>query len=409
LFADSKERSDHKSGGTVARKYWRVPVWMLVGAVLGFLASYLFGVQYQATTQVLTRVNNVTFLQSNGSTLQQQGAQVEQLGVSTQIAETEGAVLSNRDVSVAIVKDLSLDQDYVQSPGIFNSIKNAFATTFKFVYSYIVHGTYTKLDNFDQAVQDTQAGLDATQLNQSYVIVVTGKWNTPEKAVAVTNQAADALVTMSEQQFQADTDANLKNLNAQVAQAAQQQQQAAAALASFASSNGLPTASLSGTLTPDVATKLPAPAQANFQALSQTYNTATAAYAQLQAQLQQAQVNQGVKPVQLTRLDTAVAGVYPVSPKRWLYLAIGLVLGAAIGLYLTARALWRNGETLFPRDGSPQLAAAGAAAGRSSGRAEPAADPGVSDSSLERASPAPKAPVRPLEDPARRDPDPGTS
>ena len=38
LFADSKERPPRNTG-TGLRRYWRVPVWMLIGAVFGFLTA----------------------------------------------------------------------------------------------------------------------------------------------------------------------------------------------------------------------------------------------------------------------------------------------------------------------------------------------------------------------------------
>ena len=47
--------------------------------------------------------------------------------------------------------------------------------------------------------------------------------------------------------------------------------------------------------------------------------------------------------VQLARVDHAIVPVYPVSPVRYLYLGLGLVLGAVLGLVLSARRLRRVG------------------------------------------------------------------
>jgi uncharacterized protein involved in exopolysaccharide biosynthesis len=79
-------------------------------------------------------------------------------------------------------------------------------------------------------------------------------------------------------------------------------------------------------------------------------DTANAEYLALQAKYQQALLSAATNPVELTRIDRAVALAYPVAPKRYVYLGIALVLGALLGLLLTARAAWRRGETLFPRD-----------------------------------------------------------
>jgi uncharacterized protein involved in exopolysaccharide biosynthesis len=330
------------------RQYWRIPVAALIGAVLGFGTSYLFGVSYAATTRVLIRVNNTTLLGSNGSTLTNQGATVEQSAVSKTVAETEGALLGNDVIATKLVRKLHLDKP--EKKGFFSAPKAAFATTFKFGVSILVHGTYKKLPRFEQAVKDTQKGLSATQVGNSYMLDVTGKWKTPAKAKAIANAAADYLVAAGEQRFRDDVAGNTKHLAQQVTLAGEQERQAAAGLATFAQANGISTATLGAALTPELALTLPPAVQANYQQLQQKYNTSLAAFTQLQVQLQQGQVNGGIDPVELTRVDKAVATVYPVSPKRWLWMGIGIVLGALIGFFLTAREAWRRGETLFPRD-----------------------------------------------------------
>lgn len=330
------------------RQYWRIPVAALIGAVLGFGSSYIFGVSYAATTRVLIRVNNTTLLGSNGSTLTNQGATVEQSAISKTVAETQGALLGNDVIATKLVRKLHLDKPAKKN--FLSAPKAAFATTFKFTQSILIHGTYKKLPRFEQAVKDTQKGLSATQVGNSYMLAVTGKWKTPAKAKAIANAAADYLVAAGEQRFRNDIANNNKHLSEQVTIAGAQEAKAAAALAIFAQGNGIPTATLGAALTPELALTLPPAVQASYQQLQQAYNTSLAAFTQLQGQLQQGQVNGGIDPVELTRVDKAVPTVYPVSPKRWLYMGIGIVLGALVGFFLTARQAWRRGETLFPRD-----------------------------------------------------------
>ena len=330
------------------RQYWRIPVAALIGAVLGFGTSYIFGVAYASTTRVLIRVNNTTLLGSNGSTLTNQGATVEQSAVSKTVAETESALLGNDVIATKLVRKLHLDKPAKKN--FLSAPKAALATTFKFTQSILIHGTYKKLPRFEQAVKDTQKGLSATQVGNSYMLAVTGKWKTPTKATAIANAAADYLVGAAEQRFHDDIANNNKHLAQQVTVAGAKEGQAAAALAIFAQANGINTATLGAALTPELTLTLPPAVQAKYQQLQQAYNTSLAAFTQLQVQLQQGQVNGGIEPVELTRVDKAVPTVYPVSPKRWLYMGIGIVLGALVGFFLTARQAWRRGETLFPRD-----------------------------------------------------------
>jgi len=55
----------------------------------------------------------------------------------------------------------------------------------------------------------------------------------------------------------------------------------------------------------------------------------------LSTSLQQANANVQISPVELSRLGTADLPTYPTSPKRYLYLLIGLLLGALAGCWLT--------------------------------------------------------------------------
>ena len=51
----------------------------------------------------------------------------------------------------------------------------------------------------------------------------------------------------------------------------------------------------------------------------------------LSTNLEEAAVNADRSTVELTRLDVATEPTYPISPKRYLYLAIGALIGALIG------------------------------------------------------------------------------
>jgi uncharacterized protein involved in exopolysaccharide biosynthesis len=66
--------------------------------------------------------------------------------------------------------------------------------------------------------------------------------------------------------------------------------------------------------------------------------------------LQQAQANEQVSPVSLSRLGVADIPTYPSSPKRYLYLLLGLLLGALAGTWLTYLARRRNLPPIEPAD-----------------------------------------------------------
>ncbi len=68
---------------------------------------------------------------------------------------------------------------------------------------------------------------------------------------------------------------------------------------------------------------------------------------------QQAVLDSASGRVDLTRIDQAGVPTYPVAPKRYLYMGMGMVLGALLGLVLSYFAARRRGETLLPTFGVP--------------------------------------------------------
>lgn len=70
--------------------------------------------------------------------------------------------------------------------------------------------------------------------------------------------------------------------------------------------------------------------------------------ADLTASVQRARTTKAQGPVGLTRIDTAGRPDYPTKPKRYIYLALGLLLGAVAGGGLTAWARRREGGPLVP-------------------------------------------------------------
>ncbi|WP_089155523.1 GNVR domain-containing protein [Micromonospora sp. NBS 11-29] len=82
--------------------------------------------------------------------------------------------------------------------------------------------------------------------------------------------------------------------------------------------------------------------QSELAGLLKDLDLAREQQAQLTGQVQQARTQLATDASELTRLDTAGVPSYPVAPKRYLYLALGLLLGGLAGAGLTWSAARRE-------------------------------------------------------------------
>jgi uncharacterized protein involved in exopolysaccharide biosynthesis len=89
------------------------------------------------------------------------------------------------------------------------------------------------------------------------------------------------------------------------------------------------------------------PQQAELARLVQDQELARGRRSTLAVQLQEARTRSAVSGTELSRIDEASAPAYPVAPKRYLYLALGLLLGGLAGGGLTWRAR-RRGDPVVP-------------------------------------------------------------
>lgn len=94
-------------------------------------------------------------------------------------------------------------------------------------------------------------------------------------------------------------------------------------------------------------------AQAELATLQNSVNLAEANRTSVSTALQQARVSAASGGVELTRLDSAAAPAYPSEPKRYIFLALGLLLGAMAGWWLT---VWQRPRQPVPAGDGPDPA-----------------------------------------------------
>lgn len=105
----------------------------------------------------------------------------------------------------------------------------------------------------------------------------------------------------------------------------------AATLRAQASGLSAQTGALQGALNNTKSTVPLTDAQARLQQLALTQQVAQQTVSDLADQYQKARLNTVSNTVELSRVDSALPPLFPVAPKRYMFLAVGLVLGLAIG------------------------------------------------------------------------------
>lgn len=444
------------------RRYWRIPVIGLAGAVLAFLGSFASSPVYAASTQLLVRGRDATFLTNTGQTLANQPGVVD-ASLARALGETQAALLSSRTVARMVVEELDLDRPDTSRPSLTGRAKSLVTGSIARAKAYVLHGSYSTPEPFDRAVEEVQAGLSARQLRESYVLELVAGAKTPALAVAIAGASADALISVSRERFRSDAESYRDLLGLQLTRAEADQAAAGERLRAFKEQNGIgnvdleidlgvesadqvraefrdaevaiaaaraelasinaslagiaPTDSsesrietgrsttrieetnasgvfdqlrlarsltesklasetakrnrLESVLAPDGAAPLTA-SQAELVQLQLQYDVAVESFKGLSERHLEAVANSETDVVEISRVDEPTLPSYPVSPKRYLYLGLGGIMGALAGLALTALAARRRGEPLFPWLATEQVPATVRAEGRLVGAVAPA-------------------------------------
>lgn len=315
-------------------RYWRIPVVAMLGALIAFAGSFVTDPTYASSTRLLIHGRDATFLTSDAQDLSDQPGVVDASMAKT-LAETQAGVVTSREVATIVVDKLDLDAPAPESSGFVSSVTGALGNAYRCGKAFLTHGFCDDPAPREAAIQGVQEGLTAGQLGVasgedagkpgSYVLEIVGTGTTPEQARAVTNAAANALVAVSQERFEADSKASVQRLAKQLKRAEAVADEAAAELARYRADHDLNEADAEPT----------ARESAQLSTLDRAVRSAEATQSRLSGEHETAVVNAARTDVDITRIDKASTPTYPVAPKRYLYLALGLLLGGLAGFGLT--------------------------------------------------------------------------
>jgi len=426
------------------RRYWRIGLVALLGALIAFGGSYMNEPTYASSTRLLIRGRDATSLTHTGQDLSRQPGVID-ASLSKTLAETQAGIATSREVATMVVDKLHLDAPKEEKTGPIAWAAKAAAVGYGCGKALVTHGFCKDPEPREKAIQGVQEGILAGQLGStsgegagqpgSYILELVGSGESPEQARDITNVAADALVQVSANRFKEDAKryADLMGEHVKVADATVND--AAKAVSDFKTAHGITDldaklvtdvtndedlrsdlrevevdlsgahaqlASLEASLAAippsqqteqivrtgrsdnEVTTNSPSAVysdllgqkvnlqsliagltarqsslqaridgtgpstlnadQAQLLQLDQSLKLAQANQAKITQDFRDAQVNAQNNTIELTRIDGASTPTYPISPKRYLYLALGLLTGGLAGGGLTWLARRRDGS-----------------------------------------------------------------
>ncbi len=223
------------------KRYWRVPVVALLGALIAFGGSFMLEETYTSTTRVLIRGLDANLTTTPGAPTSSTG-QVDATGPRS-FAETQAGLASSREVAERVVDELGLDQPKDDSGGPLHTLAKGAAWTYAHLRAIATFGFYREADRHEKAVGTVQASVSAHQLGTttggatgqpaSYVIEITANGTTPAEARDIANTSADILVDLSNERYATDSANYIASLETQLDQTTKDVAAAADAVAAY--------------------------------------------------------------------------------------------------------------------------------------------------------------------------------
>ena len=229
------------------KRYWRVPVVALLGALIAFGGSFMLEETYTSTTRVLIRGLDANLTTTPGAPTTQTG-QVDATGARS-FAETQAGLASSREVAERVVDQLGLDQPKPDSGGPLHTLAKGAAWTYAHARAILTFGFYKEAERREKAIGTVQGAVSAHQLGTtsggatgqpaSYVLEITANGTTPDEARDIANASADILVDLSNERYATDSANYIASLEGQLDQTNKDVATAADAVAAYKGSHNI--------------------------------------------------------------------------------------------------------------------------------------------------------------------------
>jgi uncharacterized protein involved in exopolysaccharide biosynthesis len=208
-------------------RYWRIPVVALLAGVLAFVASFAESKVYTSQTRLLIVEGSTTLLNSSGQPISNGGGSTLNASALAQtLAETQAGLASSREVATMVVDELHLDRPQPSKSGPIHSLEHAAASAYAHLKGWLTSGSYVSLPPREKAIQNAEKNITASDLAptggpdtgqaDSFILELSANGDSALKAQQTANTAANALITVSRERFQHDSQSYVRALNTQL-------------------------------------------------------------------------------------------------------------------------------------------------------------------------------------------------
>ncbi|MBV6509590.1 MAG: hypothetical protein JJLCMIEE_02684 [Acidimicrobiales bacterium] len=222
------------------RRYWRVAVVAVLGAILAFGLSFAVPREYESTTMFLIRAADTSYQHTDANP---QGNQFIDLTSGLTVGQTQVELATSRTVAEQVVDELDLDApENDEEQGPIGKALGLVTGGLTRGIAYITHGHYREPDPYEKAVGEVQGSLVAEVQQNSWVLNLKCYAGEAEEAQQICDTASQVIEAESQARFRENAENQVEFLTEELTRMSNEVTAAAQALADYESENDIVTA-----------------------------------------------------------------------------------------------------------------------------------------------------------------------
>lgn len=219
------------------RRYWRVAVVALLGAILAFGLSFAVPKEYESKTMFLIRAADTSYQHTDANL---DGNQFIDLTSGLTVGQTQVELATSRTVAEQVVDELDLDApENEDEQGPIGKALGLVTGGLTRAIAYVTHGHYREPDPYEKAVNEVQGSLVAEVQQNSWILNLKCYAGEAEEAQQICDTASQVIEAESQARFRENAENQVGFLTDELTRMSNEVTAAAQALADYESQNNI--------------------------------------------------------------------------------------------------------------------------------------------------------------------------